>query len=295
MPAMDTLRLTLLAAIWGASFLFMRIGAPVFGAPALIELRVGVAALFLTAAAWWMKRSAPAPRLWRHFLFVGLFNAALPFLMYGYAAQTLSASLLSIVNATAPLFGAVIAAVWLRTPVTFPAALGLLLGVTGVAVLVGGDTALNTSHWWLAVAAALVAPLSYGISSTYARVTADVVAPFDNAHGSMWAATLLVLPLVWAVPAHATPTASHWVAVTALGMLCTGAAFLIYFRLIRDVGPVRALSVTFLIPVFGVLWGALFLREPVGWNTLIGGAIILLGTALTNGLVSVPRRAAENA
>ena len=292
---MNTLRLIILAAIWGGSFLFMRVGAPVFGPAALIELRVGIAALFLLAAAWWMHRPPPAPRHWRHFLFVGLFNAALPFLMYGYAAQTLSASLLSILNATAPLFGAVIAAAWLRAPVTRAAALGLMLGVAGVAVLVGGDAAFSDAHWWLAVAAGLVAPLSYGISSNYAKITAAKVSPFDNAHGSMWAATLMVLPLVWAVPVRGTPSGADWAAVTALGTLCTGAAFLIYFRLIRDVGPVRALSVTFLIPVFGVLWGALFLHEPVGWSTLIGGSIVLLGTALTNGLVPTPRKAAVDA
>ncbi len=288
---MNTLRLIILAAIWGGSFLFMRVAAPVFGPVALIELRVGIAGLFLLAAAWWMRHPPPAPRHWRHFLFVGLFNAALPFLMYGYAAQTLSASLLSILNATAPLFGAVIAAVWLHAPVTRTAALGLVLGVAGVAVLVDGGAAFSGAHWWLAVGAALVAPLSYGISSTYAKVAAAKVSPFDNAHGSMWAATLMLLPLVWAVPSHGAPSGGDWAAVTALGTLCTGAAFLIYFRLIRDVGPVRALSVTFLIPVFGVLWGALFLREPVGSSTLIGGAIILLGTALTNGLVRVPRTA----
>jgi drug/metabolite transporter (DMT)-like permease len=160
-----------------------------------------------------------------------------------------------------------------------------------VAVLVGGGAAVKTGDWWLAVGAGLLAPLSYGVAGTYAKRAAALVSPFDNAHGSMWAATLIVLPLLWVVPVRAVPGPGDWTAVTALGVVCTGAAFLVYFRLIRDVGPVRALSVTFLIPVFGVLWGAVFLHEPVGWNTVIGGAVVLLGTGLTNGVIRWPRKA----
>lgn len=287
------IRLFLLAAIWGASFLFMRIGVPVFGPAALIALRVGIAALFLGLVAVWLRRGLALRRHARHFMIVGLLNTALPFLLFAYAAQTLSASLLSILNTMAPLFGAAIAARWLHTPLGTPAAAGLLCGLAGVAVLVGSDNAPALGDNWPAIAAALLAPLCYGIASAYAKARKDGPLPisaFDNAHGSMWAATLLVAPLAFLAPLRETPGAGDFAAVTALGIVCTGAAYLLYFRLIEDAGPTRALSVTFLIPVFGVLWGALFLNEPVGWSTLAGGALVLAGIALTNDLFGGLRR-----
>ncbi|MBI4756979.1 MAG: DMT family transporter, partial [Betaproteobacteria bacterium] len=231
-----------------------------------------------------LRRGLAARAHWRHYLVMGLINSALPFLLFAYAAQTLSASLLSILNSTAPIFGAVVAALWLRTPVSRPAMAGLALGLAGVVLLVGGGVSVAERGVPAALAAALVAPLCYALASAYAKTTSAAVEPFDNAHGSMWAAALLVLPLMPLAPMRHVPAAGDWLAVALLGVVCTGAAYLMYFRLIRDVGPVRALSVTFLIPVFGVLWGALFLGEPVGWSLLLGGALVLMGTALTNGV-----------
>jgi len=134
------------------------------------------------------------------------------------------------------------------------------------------------------VAAALAAALCYGIASLYAK-SAKSVEPFANAHGTMWAAALFVLPALPFFPAPATPTPGVWAAVLALGVLCSGIAYLIYFKLIEDVGPTSALTVTFLNPVFGILWGALFLGETVGWHTLAGSGIVLVGTALVTGFV----------
>ncbi len=286
-------RLFLLAAIWGGSFLFLRVGAPVFGPPALIALRVGIAAVFLWLTGLWLIRRLEFARHWKHYLIIGLLNSALPFLLFAYAAQSLSASLLSILNATSPLFGALIAALWLRTTITPSVAVGLILGLAGVVLLVGKGVALAGQAGWPAIAAALIAPLSYSVASTYtkARPTlATSATPFANAHGSMWMATLLVLPLLFIAPVRQMPLAGDWAAVATLAIVCTGAAYLLYFRLIQDVGPTRALSVTFLIPVFGVLWGALFLNESMGWEALGGGALVLTGIALTSGLLKLPRR-----
>ncbi len=290
----NIIRLIVLAAVWGGSFLFMRMEAPIFGAPMLIELRVGIAALFLLEAAWWMGRRLPELHHWRRFLVMGLFNGALPFLCYGYAARTIPASLLSILNATAPIFGAITSAFWLRMPVNRDVMLGLALGIGGVVLLVGSGVpgpVESDAAWWPAVATALAAPLCYGIAGTYAAAHAAAMDPFDTAHGSMWMATLLTLPLLWASPVETVPSWTDWAAVSALGVVCTGAAFMIYFRLLRDIGPMRALSVTFLIPAFGVLWGALFLDEPLSWRMLAGGSVVLLGTGLTNGVVRLSRRA----
>ncbi len=285
MDAASITRLFALAAIWGASFLFMRVSVPAFGPVALIMFRVGIAAAFLWLVARVLKQPLAMRRQWRHFLSIGVLNSALPFLLFAYAAQSLPASLLAILNATSPLFGAAIGALWLGLPLTGSAALGIGCGLAGVSVLVGQNLALAGNTEWPAVAAGLLAPLSYSLASIYTKARPGVATPFGNAHGSMWMATLVLLPLFLLAPVRHAPDVGDWTAVSLLAIVCTGGAYLLYFRLIDDVGPTRALSVTFLIPVFGVLWGSLFLDEAVGWHTLIGGALILTGIALTAGLL----------
>ncbi len=276
------IRLLSLAAIWGGSFLFMRIGAPVLGPVAMIACRVGFATLFLAAIALFLKRPLGLREHWKHFLILGLFNSALPFLLFAFAAQTLSASMLSVLNATAPIWGALTVAIWTRHALAARTVVGLLLGMCGVALLVGFDHISAQPGAGIAIVAALLASLCYGIASTYAK-SARSVEPFANAHGSMWAATLLVAPAVPFFPANATPGVGVMSAMVALGVLCSGVAYLLYFRLVRDVGATSALTVTFLIPVFGILWGTLFLHELIGWYTIVGSAIVIVGTALVTG------------
>jgi len=292
MDAASITRLFFLAAIWGASFLFMRVSVPAFGPVALIMFRVGIAAAFLWLVARVLKQPLAMRRQWQHYLSIGVLNSALPFLLFAYAAQSLPASLLAILNATSPLFGAAIGALWLGLPLTGSAALGLGCGLAGVTVLVGQNLVLADSAEWPAVAAGLLAPLSYSLASIYTKAHPGVATPFGNAHGSMWMATLVLLPLFLLAPVRSTPDVGDWTAASLLAIVCTGGAYLLYFRLIEDVGPTRALSVTFLIPVFGVLWGALFLGEAVGWHTLLGGALILTGIALTAGLLRLRARTA---
>lgn len=289
MSAANLARLTLLAAIWGASFLFLRLGVPVFGPGKLIVLRVGLAALFLSGVALYLRRSLDWRKNWRHFLFMGAFNSGLPFLLYAFAAQTLNASLLSITNAATPIFGALVAAIWLRTPLTRSALIGLALGFAGVLLIVGTNVGTAGEGAWLAALAALCAPLCYALATSYTKKYASQIASFDQAHGSLWAASLVVLPLALLTPARQTPQLADWLAVGALALLCTGWAYLIFFRLIREIGPARTLTVTFLIPVFGVLWGAVFLHETITPSMIVGGAIVLLGTALANGLIKPGR------
>jgi drug/metabolite transporter (DMT)-like permease len=290
-------RLLLLSAIWGASFLFIRVGAPALGPVALMEARVLLAAVFLAAVALLLRR----PLAWRahrrHYLFIGLFNSALPFLLFGYAALTLSAGMLSILNATSPLWAALIAAVWRRAPLDRRALAGLALGVAGVALLVGFDRIALKPGAGFAIAASLAAALCYAVASNYTK-SARTVEPFANAHGSMWAASLLMAPALLAFPPAAPPTADIIAIVGALGVVCSGVAYLLYFRLIDDIGAAPALTVTFLIPLFGTFFGWLFLDEPVGWHTLARGAVVIAGTALVTGFsprLLVPRKAAANA
>jgi len=282
MSTANLLRLILLAAIWGGSFLFMRIAAPVLGAAVLIEYRVLFAALFLAMIGVFLKKTLDLKQHWKHYLILGLFNSALPFLMFAFAARTLSASLLAVLNATTPLWGTLIGAVWSRTMVSGKVLLGLALGTIGVALLVGFDHVSSKPGAGIAIAAVLFASFNYGIASNYAK-QAKTVEPFANAHGSMWASALLVLPVVPFFPAPGEPSVGIMGAVIALGVLCSGVAYLIYFRLIQDVGPSSALTVTFLSPLFGILWGVLFLGETVGWYTFAGAAIVITGTALVTG------------
>lgn len=282
MNTANMLRLVLLAAIWGSSFLFMRIAAPVLGPAVLIEYRVGFAAVFLAIVGVILKKRLDVRANWKHYLVLGLLNSAFPFLLFAFAARTLSASVLSVLNATAPMWGALIGALWSRQAISGRSALGLILGTAGVALLVGFDQVTSRPGAGIAIAAALVAAVSYSVASAYAK-TAKSVEPFANAHGSMWAATLLVIPVLPFFPAPAEPTIGIMGAALALGVLCSGIAYILYFKLIQDVGPTSALTVTFLNPLFGILWGALFLGEVVGWHTVAGAAIVILGTALVTG------------
>lgn len=286
MNTANLIRLVTLAAIWGGSFLFMRISAPVLGPAVLIEWRVLLAALFLMVVGLVLRRRAAPLNLrenWKHFLVLGFFNSALPFLLFAFSARTLSASVMSVVNATAPMWGAIIGAVWGRQPIKARTALGLVLGTVGVALLAGFDKVSAKPGAGIALVATLAAACSYGIATTYAR-SARSVAPFANAHGSMWAAALLVLPALPFFPQPGHPTLTVAASVVALGVLCSGIAYLLYFRLIEEIGPTSALTVTFLNPVFGILWGSLFLGEVVGWYTVAGAAIVLVGTALVTGV-----------
>jgi len=276
-------RLLLLAALWGGSFLFMRMAASVVGPAWLILARVGLAAIFLWMVAMWFRKGLQASRHWRHYLVLGFFNSALPFLLFAYAAQTISASLLSILNATAPMWAAVIARVWLKSELSMFKWVGMGTGLTGVAVLAGVESIILPAGGIWAIAAGLAATLSYGIATNYTKVAPNVES-FSNAHGSMWAATLVMIPVALATPMPAeVPMIPTGLAVLALGIICSGFAYLIYFRLIADFGGVSALTVTFLIPVFGTLWGAWFLDELVTWTTAGSGLLVVLGTAMVTG------------
>jgi drug/metabolite transporter (DMT)-like permease len=282
--------LLLLAALWGASFLFMRLGAADFGPVALSAVRVALAALAL-APLLSLHRLWPALRRhWRAIAFVGLVNSALPFVAYSYAALSITAGLSSVFNATSPLWAGLIAWLWLRDQPTRARALGLAIGFAGVLWLAWDKAsfrsdATGASPGW-AIVACLAATLCYGFSANFTKRHLAGVPPLAVACGSQMAASVaLALPAWWLWPA-ATPPAGAWLSAGVLGVLCTGVAYLLYFRLIAHVGPARAISVTFLIPLFAVLWGWLLLDERVTPVMAGACAVIVLGTALATGLVA---------
>jgi drug/metabolite transporter (DMT)-like permease len=275
-------QLITLAAIWGASFMFMRIAVPQLGPAWLLEVRLLSAALVLLLVSRLLRKPLHVRRHWKHFLILGFFNTAVPFFAFAYAAQTLPASMLSILNSTAPLWGLLIGFLWRGKPVTTRAVLGLLLGMSGVAALVGLGGLNLQSGALFAVLLTLSAAVCYGIASSYAEY-AEKVETYANAHGSLWAATLLLTPLVPFSPMPEVWPPGAVAAALALGLICTGLAYLMYFHIIATAGAPAALTVGYLIPLWGVLWGWLFLDEVIGWHTLIGAALVLSGTMLVTG------------
>jgi len=285
----DAVALVALAALWGASFLFMRVAAPRFGPVPLIELRVGLAALALLPVllAGGRLRAARANAL--PILVVGAINSALPFSLLAFATLSLTAGFASVLNATAPMFGALVAWLWLGDRLSAWRVAGLAVGFGGVLMLVWGKTGFKPGGGGLAVVAALAATLLYGVAANYTKRRLTGVDPLAIAAGSQVGAAAVLAPAAaWAWPRSAPP-ASAWAAVAALALACTAVAYILYFRLIANVGPAKAIAVTFLIPVFGILWGAVVLGEAVTPRMVGACAIILAGTALTTGLF--PRRA----
>jgi drug/metabolite transporter (DMT)-like permease len=280
MTPRDTLLLAALAAIWGASFIFLRLAAPSFGALALAQTRVVLAGIALLAYAVAMGRGVPRLADWRTHLVIGAFNSGIPFALFSFAALHIGASYMAVLNATSPLFGALFGVALGRERIGGGKIVGLLLGVAGVALLVGlGPIAV--SGWTLAAAAAsLGASACYAFAGHYVKAHGAVMTPLALALGSqLGAAAVLALPTLFALPSTLPPPSALASAV-ALALVCTAAAYLAYFRLLVRVGPVRALTVTFLIPVFGLLWGALLLGEPITASMIAGCATVLLATRL---------------
>jgi len=281
----DLVDLLLLAMLWGGSFLFMRIAAPDFGPVAMVETRVAVAALVLFAIVLRQGGTRELGVNWRALTVVGAFNSAIPFTLFGYAILSISAGFGAILNATSPLFGAVLAYVWLRERLPWLRVVGLMVGFAGVALLVWGKPSSQVSGDGWAIAAALCGGLSYGIAPNFIRRNLSRVPPLVIAAGSQIAAALLLLPIAVVLWPQHNPSAGAWAAAIVLGIASTGLAYILYFRLIRNIGPTRAIAVTFLVPAFGMLWGALFLGETVTASMLAGCAVILFGTALATGVI----------
>ncbi len=273
--------LVLLAALWGGSFLFMRVAAPVLGPVWLIESRVLIAGLVLLPLVARRGQLGVLRAHWRLLLWVGCMNAALPFTLLAYAALDLTAGTTSILNATVPLFAALIGSTLYAEPLDVKGASGVVLGFVGVVVLVGLPQGAGPPPL-LSVAAGLAAAVSYVFAANFAKRRLSHVPAIVFVTGSQLGAAVALLPLLPLFPPMQAPGPTVMAAVAALAVLSTSLAFVIYFHLIREVGPLRTLTVTYLIPVFAIAWGALLLDEALTPGMLLGGVLILLGVALAN-------------
>jgi len=280
-----------LAALWGSSYLLTRVGAGEFGAWPFAEMRAGIAACLLLPLVAWRPGFSSLRSHWRQVALIGLTQSALPTVLFGFASQFIPTGLSAILAATTPLFTAALSRVWLDERLGFSRLVGLGVGLVGVTWLVWGNVvplASDRGNILLACAACLGAATLYSISAIYTRRRAAAVPPLVVAAGSQLAATLMLLvPAVWSWPAR-VPSAPAWGALGVLSVACTAVAYVIFYSLIARAGAARAVSVTYLLPGFGVLWGALFLHEPITLSLLIGCATVLVGTALSNGVLRWP-------
>ncbi|MDE2427773.1 MAG: EamA family transporter [Burkholderiales bacterium] len=287
MRSSDLVRLFSLAAIWGASFLFMRVIAPVLGPLWTAEIRVTLAGVALLILMLVTQRSMQVRTQWRAYLILGAVNSALPFALYSYAALSLPAGYSAIVNATSPLWGALMGAFFLGEQLTARKMLGMAIGVIGVAFLVRLGPVQFSTQILLAVLACVGATICYAIAGIYSKKKSTGIAPMQMATGSQCGAAIVLLPFLPLAPVQGEVTMTIAVTAAALALLCSAVAYIIYFRLMSDLGPTKALTVTFLIPLFALLWGFLFLHETITLSTLIGCAGVVMATWL---VVYQPRR-----
>jgi drug/metabolite transporter (DMT)-like permease len=275
MKTLDILFLILLAALWGGSYLFIRVAGPALGSVWLMATRLALSALVVLGIVGAMRHLPDFRRRWKQFLAIGAIGNAIPFVLIGNAVIHLNASVAAILNATVPLFTTLVAAAWIRRPLGLRQLAGVFSGIAGVAVLVGWSPLPLNAVTLAATAQALLGSLCYGLTAVYARLRFAELTPLQAAVGQLAGGAVLLAPLAAATP---LPAAASWTvlaAIPALAILCTVIPTFIYFRLIATAGPTRTSSVAFLIPLFSILWGGLFLGEPMTAGILAGLAIIL--------------------
>jgi drug/metabolite transporter (DMT)-like permease len=285
----DAIRLLLLSAIWGASFLFLRIAAPEFGPFPLIFIRIGGGALILLP---FLLRPTARAVLARHklpLLVQGFLNSALPFTLFGWAALSLEAGFMSLINASTPLFTALIGFLWLRLPLLRSQVLGLFIGLVGIAILTGVHFSFARGGLGWPILAVLAAACSYGVAGHYAKLKFTGVPPMVVSSGSLLFSSLLLAPLAIFSWPTALPGLPALASAAALAVICTALGFVLFFDVLSRTGATATATVTFVIPVFGVLWGALFLAERVTPRMLLGMAVALLGTSLVTRLLPLRR------
>ena len=275
----------------------MRFSAIEFGAMATAAGRVGIAAAFLLPIVLLKKLLPELLQHWRKIFLLGIFNSAIPFACFSFALLSITTGLSAILNATVPMFGALVAWIWLKDKPALSRVVGITIGFAGIALLAWDKAtfkpdASGMAPGW-AVLACLLACLCYGIAASLTKKHMAGINPMVTAAGSQIGATLgLALPAIWLWPAK-LPSATAWASLLVLGIACTGIAYILFFRLIEKAGPQRTLTVTFLIPVFAVFYGAVFLREAVTPWMVLCAIVIVCGTALATGLVKFKDRASE--
>ncbi|WP_299489080.1 DMT family transporter [Acaryochloris sp. IP29b_bin.137] len=284
MSIQNFLKLLLLAAIWGSSFLFTRIAVPEWGPIWLIELRVLLAGITLLPLIFKLDLWLQIRQHWRALILLGILNSALPFCLLAYASLSLSAGFTAILNATTPLFGLWIVAFWLQEALSVPRLVGFAIGFLGVVLLVGLQDVPLTLDKGIAIAAGLLAALLYAIAAPYIQQRFAGVSALAVTTGSQLSAAVCLMPLLpFSIPSQ-LPSTQALLSMMALAILSSVLAQMLYYHLIKVMGPSKTLTVAYLVPLFAMLWGALALREIVTISMGVGCGLVLLGTAIANDL-----------
>lgn len=290
MSPIHGLQLLILAALWGSSFLFMRISAAEV-APLVITLaRAGIAAVFLCTLLLLKGQFRYVFRRWKPLTIVGLANTAIPFSLFAYAAIYLEAGYASILNATAPMFTAITAYIWLGIRLPKLGLIGLIIGFAGVFFLVFNKLEADSQLPILPILATLLATIHYGVAANVTKKYLYDIPSLAVATGSIFFAAVTILPLAY-FQLPTTPISHQvWLSLLVLGIGCTAIPLMIYFNLLNQIGVNKTVSVTYLIPIFGVIWGMIFLNETLSHSMFLGALLILLGVSLTTGVIK-PKQA----
>lgn len=289
----DIATLAALAAMWGISFIFMRVIAPEIGWAWAAELRVLLGGLLIAGMMLWQREALHLKRDLPHFLLLGLINSALPFALFAVAALHVPAAYSAIGNATAPLWAGLIGTLFLADKLSAQKAFGLAMGITGVAVTAGAGSIAMDQLAILAFGGTVVAALLYALAGIYMKTRAHHITPLALGCGSQLAAALWLLPtLPFFAPVQLTLSPKLVWCVLGSGIISTGLPYVLYFPLMRRIGVTRALTVTFLVPCFAIFWAWLFLREAIAWGTLVGISMVLVGVFLALRTSAAPASAA---
>ncbi|HZG14885.1 MAG TPA: DMT family transporter [Candidatus Bathyarchaeia archaeon] len=277
MKTKDMGALFALAALWGASFLFIRIASPALGPLLTIQVRVTIAAVTLLIYMFLIGQKTQFKQRWKKYLIIGALNASIPFTLIASASLHLNASMLAIINSMTPLFTALVVWGWMKEKVSTKKWMGIFVGITGVIILVGWSPMPFTSRVIVAIMLSILSTVSYGFAGVYAKKAFDGVPPLSVAFGQQMGATLLLIPFTLFNLPESTSAITPVVIVSVVGLalLCTAVGYLLYFYLITSVGPTKTLSVTFMIPLFGMAWGVVFLHEPNSIGMIVGLLVIL--------------------
>lgn len=276
----DLIYLIVLAAIWGGSFIFQRVLAPVLGPVLTAFFRVSIAGVALLIYFQVIKFDMEWKKNWKHYVVVGVTNSAIPFLLFCYAALSIPASLSAILNSSSPMFSAIYAAIWLGERLTPLKIVGLVLGSIGVTFVALKGTEHLSPEITIAIIACLVAAACYGLAGVYIKKFAKEAKPYGIAAASQVTAGLAILPIIPFSPIRGEIDAVIIANVLGLSLLCSAVAYLFYFRLIQNLGPTKALTVTYLVPLFGMTWATLFLHEVITGRMIFGCLLIIGGTVL---------------
>ncbi len=281
-------QLLILGALWGAAYMFMRIAAPEFGALATAGARVTLACAMMIICVIAMRQSMRLRTHWKKYIVVGGVNTAIPFIAYSFAALYIPSAYSAIANSTTPIWGALIAWLWFKEDLPWTKWLGIALAFSGVVALVGLQPVAITPMVIAGVAACLVGAMMYATASFLIKRYLTDAGGLAGSTGMVWGALVwLIIPAIFAAPTQ-MPSFKAWGAIAALAVLCTAISYILFFRLIDQIGPQRASSVAFLFPAFAAFWGWLLIDEPITMNMLIGMALVLFGTALVSRQVDAP-------